>query len=1186
VEFRILGPLEVRDAERVLPLGGEKRRAVLALLLLEANRVVSVDRLVAGVWGDTPPPSAGASLQNHLGRLRKELGDRLVTQPPGYLLRVDDGELDLDRFQRLVDDARGAEPALAAERLADALALWRGPPLADLASEPVSRAASHLEELRPAALEDRIDADLALGRHAALVAELEQLVALEPYRERLRRQLIVALYRSGRQADALETYADARRTFVDDLGTEPGRELQALQRAVLQRDPALDTPAGAEPSPARVARVDQRKTVTVLAADVTPADVSEDPEARRDELNERSAAAERVLETYGGTVQNLGGGRVLGVFGVPAVHDDDALQAARAAVALRSAARIGLATGEVVTGEPLVSGTPVEEATKLRDRATAGEVLAGARTWQLVRHAVMGTAYDGSWTIEAVDPEAAPLPLHLDTPIVGRTRELTQILADLERAAAEGRAHLVTIFGAPGIGKTRLAVECAQRLGDTVTAVFARCRPAGQESPYAPLRDLLGEGAGDELEGWIRDRRSEETAWAARRLLVGLADDRPLLVVLDDMHWAAPAFLDLVESLVELARAPVLVLCLARPDLLELRPHWGGGRLSSSSVLLDVLTDAQSDALIDKLAREQQLDPDARARILRVAEGNPLFIEQLLAAALEGHAESVPDSIQTLLAARLDRLDESDRTVAQAAAVCGTSFSEEELAELVERDPSASLLTLARRELLRPGEADDPGGDGWSFRHSLIRDVAYGSLTKRRRAELHERIVQRAIERGHDVDLTAGYHLDQAVRARREAGEHGAGVDRLAARAADHLSRAGTDAFERDDMAAAAELLGRANDLLPRDAPERLELLTKLASALVYCGDSLAARALVAEASTVAAELGDERLAARARLGTALILLWTEEALPPERMLADVEKAFPVLQRAGDYEGLAMAELLRFHALDRAGFRDPGARFSIALEYARRANARHFEHYVFGWVCITLPRGTLPVDEAIARATEIRDATTSEYVRASAIGALGLLRAMEGELDEARRLVEQVRRTLEELDLRQAAAAHSIAMSEVESMAGDDAAAERTLRAGYEAVTALADEHSAMNVAWRLGLVLAHQGKDDEAEHFAQVAERAEPKGLWVDVWWRIVLAQVAAHRGDRMRARQLVEAARERMAAVPESGMQTDALLESAEALRAAGGFDEDAAALVRAAAASAERLGYVVALRRALTA
>jgi DNA-binding SARP family transcriptional activator len=1206
VDFRILGPLEVRDGERVLPLGGARRRAVLALLLLDANRVVSVDRLVDGVWGDAPPPSALASLQNHLGRLRQELGERLVTRPPGYVLRVADGELDLDRFVRLVDDAQGAEPAVAAERLAEALALWRGPPLADLADEPAGRAAARLEELRLAALEERIEADLALGRHAALVPELEELVAREPYQERPRRQLIVALYRSGRQADALEAYSQARRAFVDELGTEPGRELQEVQLAVLRRDPALDAPAAAEPPPARSPRAEERKTVTVLAVEVTPDGLSDDPEARRAELRERSAAAERVLQAHGATVESLGGGRLLGVFGVPAARDDDALRAARAAVALRSAARIGLATGEVVTGDPLVSGPPVEEAASLRERAAVGEVLVGLRTWRLVRHAVTASPRDGSWVVEAVDPEAAPLLRRLETPIVGRERELEQIVGAFERAAAESRPHLVTVFGAPGIGKTRLALECVERLGAAATSTVGRCRAGAEEATYAPLRDVLAALAGGDLAAWIRERlgteddgarlaerlvgalglgaeagRTEDTALAARRLLAGLAREQPLLLVLEDVHWAAPGFLDLVESVVEIVRAPVLVLCLARPDLLDVRAQWGGGRLSSSSILLDALTQAESEALLDRLSSAGRVGAAARERILAVAEGNPLFIEQLLAAALEGDAGAVPDSIQTLLAARLDRLDDRDRAAAQAAAVCGTSFTTDEVAELVEADPSESLRTLVRRELVRPGEADDPGGAGWSFRHSLIRDVAYGSLPKWRRAQLHERLARRATERDRDVDLAAGYHLDRAVRARRESGEHGAGVDRLAAQAAEHLGRAGVAAYARHDLAATASLLGRAIALFPREAPERIELLPKLAGASVW-GDVVAAQELLAEAFSIAVELCDARLAARTTLAADLTLLMTEAAVPPERMLRDIEDAVPVLEQAGDYEGLAVAEALRFHALDQAGFQGPAAPFELALMYARRANARDLQHYVMGWICITLHRGTLPVDEAIARATEILDASSSTYVRSSAIGALGLLRAMKGEFDEARAFVEEVRRTLEELGARQATAAHSIAVAEVETMAGDDAAAERILRAGYEAVTALGDGHSAMNVAWRLGLVLARQGKDDEAETFVRIAQRAEHRGFWVDVWWQVVLALVEAHRGAGARARQLVEDARERMALVEESGMHADALLESAEALRAAG-LEDEAAALVAEAAGIAERLGYVVARRRA---
>ena len=326
------------------------------------------------------------------------------------------------------------------------------------------------------------------------------------------------------------------------------------------------------------------------------------------------------------------------------------------------------------------------------------------------------------------------------------------------------------------------------------TSAVGRCRADAREATYAPLRDVLTALAGGDAAGWVRERlgtdggaqlagqlavavglaagsaRTEDAALAARRLLAGVALEHPLVLVLDDVHWAAPAFLDLVESLVELVRAPVLVLCLARPDLLDVRPHWGGGRLSSSSILLDALTPAESGALLDRLADDERLDTAAREHILAVAEGNPLFIEQLLAAALEGSSETLPDSIQTLLAARLDRLDERDRAVVQAAAVCGASFTTEDVAALVDGDTAASLVTLVRRELVRPGEAGDLVAEGWSFRHALIRDVAYGSIPKRRRAELHERLAMRAIERGTDGDVSAGFHLEQAVHARARDG--------------------------------------------------------------------------------------------------------------------------------------------------------------------------------------------------------------------------------------------------------------------------------------------------------------------------------------------------------------------------------------------------------------------------------
>jgi hypothetical protein len=299
-------------------------------------------------------------------------------------------------------------------------------------------------------------------------------------------------------------------------------------------------------------------------------------------------------------------------------------------------------------------------------------------------------------------------------------------------------------------------------------------------------------------------------------------------------------------------------------------------------------------------------------------------------------------------------------------------------------------------------------------------------------------------------------------------------------------------------------------------------------------------------------------------------------------MLEDIDEAVPVFERLGDYEGLAMAELVRFHALDRGRVGQPQERLPLALEYARKAGARLIEYDITGWMCITLPRGTVPVSEAIAFVSPLVDTSGSAYVRTGARGSLGLLLAMRGEFDAARRLVREALSMLEELGARQSAAAHSIAISEVETMAGDDAEAERILRAGYEAVRGFGDPHSAMNVAWRLGLALARQGKYDEAETFARIAEGGEFGGMWVEVWWRVVMARVEAHRGNAARVQELVDEAVESTASAPESGMHADALLEAVEALRVVD-FEGRAAELVAEAARIAGHLEYSVALRRA---
>jgi DNA-binding SARP family transcriptional activator len=245
LEFGILGPLEVTDEGRSLRLGGPKQRALLAILLIHANEVVSTDRMIEGLWGERPPATAIKTLQVYVSQLRKHLGaETVVTRAPGYMLRVEDGHLDLERFEALTTEARGASPAVSSTKLREALALWRGSALADFAFEPFARSEiGRLEQLRLAAVEDRIEADLALGGGAELVPELEGLVAEHPLRERLRRQLMLALYRSGRQADALETYRQARTVLTDELGLEPSEALNDLQRAILAHDPSLDSAA-------------------------------------------------------------------------------------------------------------------------------------------------------------------------------------------------------------------------------------------------------------------------------------------------------------------------------------------------------------------------------------------------------------------------------------------------------------------------------------------------------------------------------------------------------------------------------------------------------------------------------------------------------------------------------------------------------------------------------------------------------------------------------------------------------------------------------------------------------------------------------------------------------------------------------------------------------------------------------
>jgi class 3 adenylate cyclase len=500
---------------------------------------------------------------------------------------------------------------------------------------------------------------------------------------------------------------------------------------------------GAALVPAAPAR-EVRKTVTVLFSDVTGStSLGErlDPEAVRRVMARWFEAARGVLERHGGTVEKFVGDAVMAVFGIPVLHEDDALRAVRAAADLRDEldrlnaglerdhgvqieVRTGVNTGEVVAGEgqTLATGDAVNVAARLEQAAAPGEILLGARTLSLVRAAVEAEPVEPlalkgkaepvpAFRLKSVRRDAPGFARRLDAPMVGRDGELAQLAQAYRRAIEERAPYLFTVLGTAGIGKSRLTYEFLAGVRAEATILRGRCLPYGDGITYWPLSEMLQEAAHHELRARLLEllagepdaeliagrlagtlgaagpgATSEETAWAARKLFERLARERPLVIVFDDLHWGEPTLLDLVDHLIDWSRgAPILVLCLARPELLEVRPGWGGGKLNATSILLEPLSEEQAVELIEGLLGENPLDAVVRARIADAAEGNPLFVEQMLAMLREDGADvelAVPPTIQALLAARLDRLGREERAVIGRASVEGKVFHRSAVAEL------------------------------------------------------------------------------------------------------------------------------------------------------------------------------------------------------------------------------------------------------------------------------------------------------------------------------------------------------------------------------------------------------------------------------------------------------------------------------------------------------------------------
>ena len=854
-------------------------------------------------------------------------------------------------------------------------------------------------------------------------------------------------------------------------------------------------------------RREQRKIVTVLFCDLvgsTALGESTDPEALRARMRRYFEDLRAIIERHGGTVEKFVGDAVMAVFGIPVAHEDDALRAVRAASEMRAAiaghrleARIGVNTGEVVVGgegETLVTGDAVNVAARLEQAASSGEALIGAATRLLVRDAVRvepveSLALKGkSVPVEAfrlleVLTDALPLARHPETPLVGRERERQRLWRDFEDAVADRTCRLFTLLGPAGIGKSRLVADFLDRVGNAADVLRGRCLSYGDGITYWPLVEMLV-AIGVEPDDVI-GTSPPETQLAFRRLLEARAAERPQVVVIDDLQWAEPVFVDLVEHIADLSRdAPILLLCIARTELLDSRPDWGGGKLNAASLLLEPLDAEECAALMGLLATDASLDAELRERITASSAGNPLYVEEMLAMVREhgGDGEiAVPPTIHALLQARIDSLDGDVRVVMERGAVEGEIFHRGTVAELspapVRPAVESHLATLVRKELIRSTSPMLPQDEGFRFRHLLIRDAAYESLPKSIRAELHERFAHWLAQ--HDLvesDEIVGYHLEQAHRYRAELDGSDPALAELASRAAAHLADAGTGAMERGDWGAARTLLRRARSLLPERSDARAALGPDLSLALLETGEA-------EEASVVALEAaGAEDPVLRARGAVAESEIYALESGPKaEAARANRDEALGVLDAAGDHHGLAYYwRSAGYDSWGKCRSDEAATAWERGIHHARLAGVERIEHELSTYVLSALVMGPTPAPEIVRPATDVLESAPEGSLQAAgALRTFSAVHAFEGRVDEARELHARGMAIYRASGLLVTAAGWAMSRSFIERRAGDAAAEERVLREGYDELLAMADRFFLPTVAAYLAETLLNESNAD-----------------------------------------------------------------------------------------------------------
>ena len=1234
VELGVLGPLQVRQYGLPVSIPGAKPRAILTMLGLHGGSVVSADSLVELLWGDDPPRTAVKALQTHISSLRRTLGDGFVlTEGTGWTLSTT--EVDATRYKlasRMGRDAVAAgDTSQAVARFEEALTLWRGTPELPDGPRGVSEKTRWIEG-HAALVEDRADSLLATGRAAEIIGDLEAAIADAPLRERRWGQLMLALYRAGRQGEALGAYQRARSLLADELGVDPGPDLRRLEAAIVAQDDALEMPVSEQLSVVT-------RAVTFLLTDIegSTAAWEADADAMGVALTRHDELVEQVVTSRGGRlIKTRGeGDATFSVFDRPsaaaaaAIELQEAIRHEPWALSEPMRIRVALHTGEVELRDGDYFGRAVNRAARLRSLAAGGQILCSGATAELVIDSLSDDVIladlgmrqlknlaraehvfelrlenaDDSRALTTDTPLERPgLPAVLagPGPFVGRGRELEQLLSAWQ-TALDGGAHAVLIAGEPGVGKTRLAGEWSRHAYEQGAVVlYGRC-DEDLGAPYQPfaeaLRALIPCLGASRLQG-LRgveallplvpgltdvlpdlaaptraDPDSERYAlFDAVVAVLGVAStSAPVVLILDDLHWAAKPTLLLLRHLLRFGEhARVQIVGTYRSTDLD-RSH------PLAAMLADLHRDGSATRLqlsgldevdVSAYVAEAGYDDEELARALAsVTGGNPFFLIEALRHVDESGGRwdpsTLPQGVREAVSRRLSRLPAETNKALAAAAVVGSRFA----VELVERVLDDDLVDAFDQACKAGIVIEEPGGR-YRFNHAIVRQSLLAELASVRRMRLHQRIAATLeTEPGADDELLAelAYHYFECAWAGN------------AAKAVDYCRRAADQAMTRLAYEGAADLYDRAvhaleevDEELPDRDDQQAELLVARCEALLAAGDVVTATGAVSQLQQAAGD--SARLAAWGTCFDGQLSMLTD----PERLdeiATAVGAAAEKLAGLDDAAGEAKAHTVRAGCLGRLGrVGDCETALDQALTAARRAGEHRLVNAVLAGAPLAALWGPNPVPRAGGRCLDVvrllRITTGSPVVEATSTRCQGVLDAFRGRAAAGRQLIDSARRSLTELGMRHALLEVDQFAGIVELVADDPAAAERHLRRACNGFRRMGLDADTAETAALLARACLALDRDAEADELCTESERLAGHALKASIAWRTVRAQLLARGGAHDEARRVAEEA----VAIAE---RTDGLVDHGDACLALATVLSSAGDAAGAQAAAEQAVG-----------